>query len=137
MAELPESVPELLATFRGPVRCRCAADVPGLTLSGDTAEAPGEATALAFSAAAPAQFPETLQDARVERLGPGRYRISSAPREWLIAAAAVHVHRDVGAQFYHAIPPRPAPWHKRVFWRVVLTLAASRAGLALLRVLRR
>jgi len=30
-----------------------------------------------------------------------------------------------------------APWTKRVFWRVVLALAASRTGLALLRALRR
>jgi hypothetical protein len=130
-------MPELLATFRGPVSCTCAADIPGLTLSGDTAQAPGEETALAFSAAAPAQFPETLQDAVVERLSPGRYRISSATREWLIDASAVHLHREIAAQFYRAIPPRPAPWRKRLFWRVVLTLAASRAGLALLRSLRR
>ena len=106
-------MPELLATFRGPVSCRCAPDIPGLTLSGDTAEAPGEATALAFSAAAPVQFPETLQDARVERLGPGRYRISSAAREWLIEAPAVHLHREIAAPFYRAIPPRRAPWRGR------------------------
>ena len=130
-------MPELLATFRGPVRCRCAPDVPGLTLRGDTAEAPGEATALAFSAASPVQFPETLQDARVERLSPGHYRISSAMGEWLIDAPAVHLHREIAAQFYSAIPPRRAPWRKRLFWRVVLALAASRAGLALLRTLRR
>jgi hypothetical protein len=49
----------------------------------------------------------------------------------------VHLHRDLAAQFYRAIPPRPAPWAKRVFWRLVLGLAASRAGLALLRALRR
>jgi hypothetical protein len=130
-------MPELLASFRGPVSCRTAAGVPGLTLSGDTAEAPGEPTALAFSAAAPAQFPDRLENARVERLGPGRYRISSPPREWLIDAPAVHVHREIAAQFYRAIPPRPAPRWKRFLWRVVLALAASRTGLALLRALRR
>lgn len=130
-------MPETLATFRGPLSCRCAPDVPGLTLSGDTAEAPGEATALAFSAAAPAQFPDALDGARVEQLSSGRYRISSAAREWLIDAGAVHLHREIAADFYRAIPPRPVPWRKRLFWRVVLTLAASRAGLALLRALRR
>jgi len=130
-------MPELLASFRGPVSCRSVAGVPGLTLSGDTAEAPGEPTAVAFSAAAPAEFPDTLEDVRVERLAPGRYRISSAPREWLIDAAAVHVHREIANEFYHAIPPRPAPWRKRLFWRLVLALAASRTGLALLKALRR
>jgi hypothetical protein len=130
-------MPEPLATFRGTVACRCAPDVPGLTLRGDTADAPGEETELAFSAAAPAQFPGTLQDAQVQRLSPGRYRISSATREWLIDARAVHLHREIAADFFRAIPPRRVPWRKRLFWRVVLTLAASRAGLALLRMLRR
>ncbi|HXW74433.1 MAG TPA: hypothetical protein VEK10_06435 [Steroidobacteraceae bacterium] len=130
-------MPEPLATFRGAVSCRCAPDIPGLTLSGDTAEAPGEKTALAFSAAAPAQFPDSLQDARVERQSPGRYRISSATGEWFIDARAVHLHREIAADFYRAIPPRRVPWRKRLFWRLVLTLAASRAGLTLLRMLRR
>jgi len=73
----------------------------------------------------------------VDDLGGAQYRIGAEQREWLIASPAVHLHRDLGAQFYRAIPPRPAPWAKRVFWRVVLSLAASRAGLALLRALRR
>jgi len=49
----------------------------------------------------------------------------------------VHLHREVAAQFYHAIPPRRAPWAKRMFWRTVLALGASRMGLRLLRALRR
>jgi len=129
--------PERLATFRGAVSCRRAAGVLGLTLCGDTTEAPGEATALAFGAAAPAGLPETLLDPVVERLADGQYRIASAASEWLIEARSVHLHRDIGAQFYRALPPRPAPWAKRLFWRVVLALAASRIGLALLRALRR
>jgi hypothetical protein len=128
---------ERLATFRGAVSCARAGDVPGLTLSGLTAEAPDEPTALAFSAASPADLPETLQDALVERLGDGRYRIASSSGEWLLPAGAAHLHREVAARFYRAIPPRPAPWRKRAFWRVVLALAASRAGLAALRRLRR
>ena len=128
---------ERLATFRGTVQCCRAATVPGLTLRGSTTEAPGEPTALAFSAAAPADLPDTLADAVVDHLGGAQYRIGDATRAWLIAAPAVHLHREIAAQFYRAIPPRPAPWAKRVFWRVVLSLAASRAGLALLRALRR
>ena len=130
-------MPERLATFCGVVHCRRAHSVPGLTLSGTTAEAPEEPTALAFSATAPADLPAELQDAVVDDLGGAQYRIGAEQREWLIASPAVHLHRDLGAQFYRAIPPRPAPWAKRVVWRVVLSLAASRAGLALLRALRR
>lgn len=130
-------MPELLAAFRGPVSCTRAAGVPALTLSGTSAQAPGEETALAFSAATLPELPETLQDAVVEQLGGGRYRIVSAPREWLISASAAHLHRGVASEFYRAIPPRPVPWRKRLFWRAVLALAASRAGLAALRALRR
>jgi len=130
-------MPERLATFRGVVHCRRSAAVPGLTLSGSTVEAPDQPTALAFSGAAPADLPGTLEDAVVDHLGDAQYRLGAAGREWLIRAQAVHLHREVGAQFYRAIPPRPAPWVKRVFWRAVLALAASRVGLTLLRALRR
>ncbi len=131
-------MPERLVTFRGAVRCERAAAVPRLILSGSsTAEAPAEPVMLAFSAAAPADLPATLEDAVVDHLGGGEYRIGAATGAWLISSPAVHVHRDIGAQFYRAIPPRPAPWVKRVFWRAVLALAASRAGLALLKALRR
>jgi len=130
-------MPERLATFRGAVQCRRAATVPGLTLSGITTEAAGEPSALAFSAAPPADLPDSLQDAVVDHLGGAQYRIGSGTRAWLITAAAVHLHREIAGPFYRAIPPRPAPWAKRLFWRAVLALAASRTGLALLRALRR
>jgi hypothetical protein len=130
-------MPERLATFCGVVHCRRAQTVPRLTLSGGTAEAPEEPTALAFSAPAPADLPATLQDAVVDHLGDAQYRIGAGQREWLIASPAVHLHREIAAQFYRAIPPRPVPWAKLAFLRAVLTLAASRAGLALLRALRR
>lgn len=130
-------MPERLASFRGRVECRRADTVPGLTLSGTTAEAPNEPTTLAFSAPAPADLPATLEDPVVDDLGDAHYRIAAGKREWRVDAPAVHLHREIAAPFYRAIPPRPAPWAKRMFWRVVLTLAASRAGLALLRALRR
>ena len=127
---------EVLATFAGRVTCIRAQGTPGLTLHGDTAEAPGEPTALAFSAAAPADFPAELEDAVVERLDGGQYRIRSRAREWLIGAP-LHLHREIAARFYRAVPPRPAPLARRLFFRIVLALAASRTGLALLRALRR
>jgi hypothetical protein len=130
-------MPERLASFRGRVECQRQDAVPGLTLTGTTSTPCAEHTALAFSAAAPADLPATLEDAEVEHLGGSEYRIAAAGRSWTLSAPAVHLHSEIAPQFYRAIPPRTAPWRKRVFWRVVLALAASRAGLALLRALRR
>src|SRR5438105_5492846 len=87
-------MPDTLASLRGPVSCRRGAAPLGLTLSGETAEHPGERTELAFSAAAPADFPEALEGAVIERVGTHQYRIASAPREWLIEATAVHVRSE-------------------------------------------
>ncbi len=128
---------QTLVSFRGPVSCRRGAAPLGLTLTGETPEHPGERTTLAFSGAAPTDLPECLDDAVIERVAAEQYRIASAPHAWLIAATAVHLHRDIAAPFYRAIPPRPVPVMKRLLWKVVLALAASRAGLALLRSLRR
>ena len=98
-----------IVSFRGPVSCRRGAAPLGLTLVGETAEHPGEPAELAFSGAVPADFPEALEGALVERVAAHRYRIASAPREWLIEATAVHLHRDIAVPFYRAIPPRPVP----------------------------
>jgi hypothetical protein len=131
-------MPESLASFRGRVECARGAAPLGLTLTGFTAEHPGERTMLAFSTSVPApDFPDSLQDPVIEQLGARRYRIGSGSRSWMIEASAVHLHRDVGAVFYRALPPRPVPLLRRVFWALVLTLAASRAGLRLLKTLRR
>src|SRR5438046_10491251 len=121
-------MPDTLASFRGPVSCRRGAAPLGLTLIGETSEHPGERTELAFSAAAPADFPEALEGAVIERVGTHQYRIASAPREWLIEATAVHVHRDIAVPFYRAIPPRRVPLPKRILWGGVLALAPSRPG---------
>jgi hypothetical protein len=130
-------MPELLVAFRGPVSCHRAAQPPALILSGHAAEPAGEAAVLTLSAAAPAECPAALEDARVERLGDGQYRITSAARSWLVSAAAAQLHFEIAAEFYRAIPPRRAPPWKRLFWRLVLTLAGSRTGLAALKALRR
>ena len=130
-------MPETLATFRGTARCAWSAPARVLTLSGMTEESSGEETWLTLSAAAPVECPDRLEDAAVEHLGGRQYRIRSGKDQWLVEAAAAHLHRETAAAFYRAIPPRPAPWSKRLFWRVVLALAGSRAGLAALRMLRR
>jgi hypothetical protein len=129
-------VAELRASFAGPVRCTPAPDPLGLTLTGQLQGTPPGPGLVAFHGAAPADIPATLTDVRVEQLARSRYRIAAQAREWLIEAQALHVHRDVGEAFCRAIPPRPVPWRRRLFWRVVLWLAASHRGMALLRRLR-
>ena len=131
-------MPDTIVSFRGPVSCLRGTAPLGLTLVGETPAHPGERTALAFSVAAPPEgLPESLDGALIERVAAQQYRIRAASREWLLTAPAIHLHRDVAAQFYRAIPPRRVPLMKRIFWNVVLALAASRAGLALLRTLSR
>lgn len=130
--------PFRVVTFRGGVSCRREPDGPlGLTLVGWTADHPDERTTVAFSGKAPESLPEVLEDPTVYRIDPRRYRIASTPREWIIEAGAVHVHREVATAFYRAIPPRAVPWGKKAFWRIVLALAGSSLGKRLLLALRR
>jgi hypothetical protein len=45
-------------------------------------------------------------------------------------------HQSLEALFLRVLPPRPVPWRKRAFWRVLLTLlkfAPTRALLLRLR----
>lgn len=123
-----------VARFRGAVRCAREPHRPlGLTLSGRTADHPGEEVQLAFAGTAPADLPERLEDAVVERGGPGEYRIASGTHSWPVAARSVHLHREVADRFYRAIPPRPAPLVRRMLFSVMLAIAGSRLGIALLR----
>ena len=125
-----------VAHFTGAVTCTRTPDGPlGLTLTGRTADRAGEVR-LEFAGAAPADLPGHLEDALVERAGPGRYRIASGARSWSVAARSVYLHRDVGQDFYRAIPPRPAPLRRRLLFGAMLALARSRAGIALLKALR-
>jgi len=82
-------------------------------------------------------LPVSLEAAVISARGEHRYGIASASRDWTIEAASLHVHRDVGNVFYRAVPPRLAPLKKRLFWRVVLALAGTRAGKRLLLSIRR
>jgi hypothetical protein len=128
----------IVARFSGAVTCARAPHGPlGLTLTGRAADRPGEELQLAFAAVAPADLPERLEDAVIERAGPGEYRIASAGRAWTVAARSVHLHREVADAFYRANPPRPAPLLRRMLFGVMLGLARSRAGMALLQRLRR
>lgn len=127
-----------VAEFSGAVRCRRTPQGPlGLTLTGRTAGHPGEELELAFAGAAPADLPEQLEDVVIERAGPGEYRIVSGARAWRVAARSVHLHREIAERFYRAIPPRPAPWKRRLLFSVMLGIARSEVGIALVRALRR
>ena len=129
--------PKRIVRFRGGVSCRRDDGPLGLTLVGRTTDRPEEIATLAFAGPAPANLPEALEDATVEQVGVGRYRIWSGRREWIVCARAAHLHREVATTFYRAIAPRMVPWNKRVFWRVVLGLAANPVGRRLLLAMRR
>jgi hypothetical protein len=127
-----------VVTFRGGVSCRRDPTAPlGLTLIGWTTDHPDERVSLAFSGRSPETMPDVLEDPIVDRIDARRYRIASPPREWVIEASAIHLHREIAATFYRAVPARVAPWSKRLFWRLVLGLAASTWGKRLLLALRR
>ena len=127
-----------LVRFRGGVSCRREAGPLGLTLVGRTTDRPEEIATLAFTGSAPSNLPEALEDATVEQVGAGRYRIWSGRREWIVSARSAHLHREVATTFYRAIAPRVVPWSKRLLWRLVLGLAANPAGKrVLLAILRR
>jgi hypothetical protein len=120
--------------FAGPVRIAPGYGALRTTLSGR--DATGRPLTVGFAAAAPAGLPAQLPDAVIEPDAGGALRIRSSAGVWAIAARSAHVHTDVGAAFYRAIPPRPVPLSRRLFWRAVLMLAGSRGGMALLRTLR-
>jgi len=127
--------PSALAAFRGTVVCRRFANV--MTLAGPAADSSGDDLILSFIARNFPSLPDSLTAPVVLALDEHRYRIISLSRDWVIEATSLHVHRDVGNTFYRAIPPRPVPLAKRLFWRVVLALAGSRAGKRFLLALRR
>jgi hypothetical protein len=126
-----------IVRFRGGVSCR-RGDAPlGLTLIGRTIDRSDEIATLSFVGSAPQGLPEALEDATVEEMATGQYRIWSGRREWIFPARSVHLHREVSATFYRAIAPRLVPWSKRLFWHIVLALVSSRLGKSLLLTLRR
>jgi hypothetical protein len=127
---------EVLARLGGAVSCTRAPDIATLSLHGVSVDARPEPTTVTFSAPAALDLPATLGAVLVEQLSAQQYRISAGTRVWQFTARAAHVHREVATQFYQAIPPRPVPAGKRLFWRSVLLLAANRGAFALLRKLR-
>jgi hypothetical protein len=130
-----EAPPSPLAAFRGRVTCRRADNF--LTLSGCDAESVDDRLILTFICPSVSDLPDSLSAATVRAVGERRYRITSRSRDTMVEATSLHVHRDIGHAFCRAVPPRRAPLKKRIFWRVVLALAGTRAGKRLLLSLRR
>lgn len=130
--------PQPVVAFRGSVLCRrthCA-----LILTGSAADSGRERLILTFTASNSPDLPElpaSLVDPEVLALGAGSYRISSGPRDWVFGATSVHLHRDIGDAFHRAVPSRPAPLKKRLFWRVALALAHHSVGKRVLLSIRR
>jgi hypothetical protein len=112
--------------FRGWISCRRDGEGPlGLVLAGRISlDGQEENVKVAFSCPAPADLPAELEDAELELLRDKRHRLTSGDRSWALHGP-VHVHREISSAFYKALPPRPVPWRKRLFWRVMLALAAN------------
>lgn len=127
--------PAPVAVFHGPVACRRAANT--LTLSGSAADSADDRLILTFTSPSSPRLPECLTDASVRAVDQQHYIVTCESRELIVEATALHIHRDVGKAFHRAVPPRPAPLGKRLFWQVVLRLAGTRAGKRLLLSLRR
>jgi hypothetical protein len=125
----------LLAAFRGEVTCRRTAGA--LTLSGYAADSATDRLILTLVSSSIPDLPDSLTAVILTAAGEGRYRIASGSGELVVEATSLHVHRDVGTVFYRALPPRPVPLAKRLFWLAVLWLAGSRTGKLVLSSLRR
>lgn len=130
-----DSLASPLAAFRGPVTCSRNSDM--LTLAGSAADSADDRLILTFITPSQSDLPVSVPDATVLVVGEQLYRVISASGVWIVGAASAHLHRDVGGAFYRAIPPRPVPLRKRLFWRLVLALAGSRTGRRALSSLRR
>jgi hypothetical protein len=124
-----------LAVFRGTVSCRRSRNA--LTLTGAAADPGGGILIVTLTTSTTPDVPESMTGVSMSALDGQHYRIASGSQDWIVAATTVHVHRDIGAAFYRAIPPRAAPLSKRLFWRIVLALAGTRAGKRLLLSIRR
>jgi hypothetical protein len=83
---------------------------------------------LTLGAAVPADLPARIDAGTVEQLDERRYRVSAPGREWILDARCAFVHHDVSGAVRAALPPRRVPLVKRLFWRLLLAFAASRAG---------
>jgi hypothetical protein len=124
---------EPVISFRGKVELRRNASSPlGLTLVGKSADHTNEMAYASFVMKPPVDLPRELNDVLVHRIDAGHFQLTSSDREWLFSATGMHVHRDVSEAFYKAVPPRPVPLSKRLMWRIIVGLADTPIGRALI-----
>jgi hypothetical protein len=127
-----------VAARSGPARWRLEGRVAdGRRLLLDfAAEAP--LGVVAAGAAVPPSLPSRLTRATVAPTAHAAADAAGEPRRnWMIqaeqgrfdlGAARLFFHEDVSALAAAAVPPRPVPLGKRLFWRAVFALLATRAG---------
>ena len=125
-------MPDNVLSFSGRVECRRSGGPLGLTLVGRCADQSGDSCQLSFQGSAPPDLPPCLDEVTVRRLGARRYLIAGSGQEWAFEARNAYWQRDVSAAFYRAIPARVPPLARRLFFRLVLTLAATPFGRALI-----
>ena len=115
--------------IRGPLVAVAGPGRNGITLLGELIEDGGAITPAQLSLIGDESFqlPADINDATIE-LTPGLVVLRSGQREWRASCSTWQLHRDVGARFYAAIPPRPTPWKRRLGWRVLLGIAATAPG---------
>jgi hypothetical protein len=116
--------------FAGQVRVVPGPGRGGFTLLGQLAEADGTSTPaqLSLVSKSPPALPDELKDVTFEALTAPQVVLRSGARAWPIESVTWQLHRDVGAMFYAAVPPRVTPWTRRVTWRVLLAAAATAPG---------
>ena len=124
------NLPVTILRFAGPVKSVRGPCRDGITLLGQLAEADGTLTAAQLSLIGQQfrELPAVLNEVTFEALATPQIMLRSGAREWRIACTTWQLHRDAGAAFYAAIPPRVAPWTRRLAWRVLLGTAATGPG---------
>jgi hypothetical protein len=108
-----------------------AADGRRLLLDFDADAAPAAGgsriRAAGADAAVPPLLPPRLTRASVT-LADHAWVIQAEQGRFVLGGVRLFVHEDVGAQAAVAVPPRPVPLGRRLFWRAVFALLATRAG---------
>ena len=124
------NAPPQILRFKGPVKWLPGPGPAGITLLGQIVEPDGSTTAaqLSLSGLERPPLPPTLDQVTFEALTAQQMLLRSGAGEWRLPGNSYQLHRDVGAMFYAAIPPRPTPWSRRITWRVLLGIAAASPG---------